>query len=122
MAKQGQTEGKLGAADKEYKEEKNNNKYYDDPDLDKAFSDYVDMRKFIKKPMSSRAVELAKGRLEKLSGGDKETAIAIIDQSIEHSWQGLFELKKDFSAQKVNKFNNFEGRNYNFDELEKEMK
>jgi len=29
---------------------------------------------------------------------------------------------KDFSAQKVNKFNNFEGRNYNFDELEKEMK
>ena len=29
---------------------------------------------------------------------------------------------KDFSAQKVNKFSNFEGRKYNFEELEKEMK
>jgi len=28
---------------------------------------------------------------------------------------------KSFSAQKVNKFNNFEGRKYNFDELEKQM-
>lgn len=121
-AMQGQTEGKLGATDKEYKEYKNNNKYYDDPELDKAFSDYAEMRKLIKKPLSDRAVELAKGKLEKLSCGDKQTSIAILNQSIEHSWQGLFELKKEgnFFAQKVNKFSNFEGRKYNFDELEEE--
>ena len=107
------------------KEEKRiKNKYYEDSELDKAFADYCDMRKFIKKPMSDRAIELAKGKLDKLSNGDKETAIAILNQSIEHSWQGLFELKTDYTKQKpkyTDKFHNFKGRDYDYDELAREM-
>ena len=115
-ASKGQDEGKQGATDKEYKEYKNN-KYYEDTDLDKAFSDYVSMRKQIKKPMTDRAIELSKGRLAKLSGGDKTKSIAILNQSIINSWQGLFELKTDQT-----KFGKgMETHGYDFSELEKLM-
>ena len=63
---------------KEYKEEKEikEYKYYpNDETLDRAFSDYVAMRKQIKKPMSDRAVELAMKNLDKLSDGDNEVAV-----------------------------------------------
>lgn len=87
--------------DKEYKEREEGkegkeikNKYYpNDEKLDQAFSDYVAMRKFIKKPMSDRAVELAIEKLNKLSGGDNDLAIEILNQSTSNSWQGLFPLK-----------------------------
>ena len=120
-ADKGQTKGRQGAAVKEIKEYKNNNKYYEDTDLDKTFSDYVAMRIKIRKPMSDRAIELAKAKLNKLSGGDKEKSIEILNQSILGSWQGLYELKQD-KAVKKNGFSNFEQRKYDFDELEKEMK
>jgi predicted phage replisome organizer len=67
--------------------------YPNDEKLDQAFSDYVAMRKFIKKPMSNRAVELAIEKLNKLSGGDNDLAIEILNQSTSNSWQGLFPLK-----------------------------
>jgi len=76
--------------------EKNVNKYYPTDDaLDKAFSDFVEFRKKIKKPMTDRAIELNMKDLEKLSGGDNDLAIKIINQSIKRGWQGLFELKED---------------------------
>lgn len=100
---------------KEYKEEKN--KYYDDAKLDKAFSDYVAARKQMKKPMTDHAIDLAKKKLDELSGGNTDTAVKIIEQSILGGWQGLFPLKQD---QKKTKFSNFTGRKYNFDELEGE--
>jgi hypothetical protein len=68
--------------------------YYPTDDLlNQAFTDYVKMRKELKKPMTERAVQLAMSNLEKLSGGDNDTAIKILEQSIERSWAGLFELK-----------------------------
>ena len=71
------------------------NKYYpEDELLDNAFSDYVSMRKQIKKPMSDRAIELAMKKLNELSSGNNDTAIAILNQSIMNSWQGLFPLKQ----------------------------
>lgn len=69
-------------------------KYSENKALDKAFSDYVEMRKKIKKPMTDRAVELAKSKLDKLSKGNVNMAIAILNQSVLNSWQGLFELKE----------------------------
>lgn len=99
------------------KEEKN--KYYDDTDLNKAFSDYVSMRKQIKKPMTDHAVDLAKKKLKDLSGDNKETAIKIIEQSIMGSWQGLFPLRQE---QKENKFSKgMMKHGYDFNELEKEV-
>ena len=54
------------------------------------------MRKKIKKPLASdRAITLALNKLESLSGGDQEKAIQILNQSIFHSWQGLFEPKTE---------------------------
>lgn len=65
-----------------------------DESLNKAFAEYVKMRKQIKAPMTERAIELAITKLNKLSGGDNDKAIAILDQSIMNSWKGLFELKE----------------------------
>lgn len=109
---------------KEYKEDKNNIKavaYYPENDkLNKAFIDYVDMRKKIKAPMTDRAIELAKNKLEKLSDGNNEKAIAILEQSVMNSWKGVFELKNDKEEKpKNNKFNNFSGRSYSNEQLEK---
>lgn len=76
-------------------ETKQNYIYYADaPFLDKAFSDYVEFRKKIKKPMTDRAIELAKRNLEKLADNDSDR-IEILNQSIMNGWLGLFELKKD---------------------------
>ena len=67
--------------------------YPNDIVLDRAFKAYVQMRVKIKKPMTDRAIELAMKELEKLSGGDADTAVAILEQSILNSWQGLFALR-----------------------------
>lgn len=93
------------------------------PEVLKEFEEFVKMRKQIKKPMSDHAKELALGKLKKLasSNGDFNPVIAIqiIDNSIEGSWTGLYELK---DKPKGNKFTNFEGQNaYDFDALEKAL-
>ncbi len=78
---------------------KNNNKYIyypEDEKLNSAFSDFVDMRKKIKAPMTDRAIELAKKKLDKLTHGDNDLAIEILNQSIMNSWKGLFELKQSY--------------------------
>ena len=90
--------------------------YYESDVLNQTFIDYVDMRKRIKAPMTDKAVKLAMNKLEKLSQGDNDKAIKILEQSIMNSWKGLFELKEE---KKTNKFNNFEGRQYSNDQLEK---
>ena len=82
------------AATKRSSEPKASAVYYpNDSVLDEAFRSYVQMRVKIKKPMTERAVELAMKELDKLSGGDADAAVAILEQSVLHSWQGLFALK-----------------------------
>lgn len=76
-------------------------KYFpNDEKLDQAFIDYVNMRKKIKKPMTDKAIELAIKKLNELSNGDNDKAIAILNQSIMNSWQGLFPLKNESLASK----------------------
>lgn len=115
-AELGQSEGTTRATDKNIKNIKKDKKYYESDVLNQTFIDYVDMRKRIKAPMTDRAIQLAINKLNKLSGGDNDKAIKILEQSIMNSWKGLFELKEE---KKSNKFNNFEGRSYNNDQLEK---
>lgn len=70
--------------------------YPDDELLDEAFNEYVTMRKRIKKPIcTDKALHRAMNTLEKLSGGDNDLAVKILNQSVDHCWQGLFELKSD---------------------------
>lgn len=68
--------------------------YPNDERLNQAFIDFVEMRKKIKKPLvTDRAVTRAMNRLQRLSNGDNDLAIQILEQSIFHDWQDLYELK-----------------------------
>ena len=51
-------------------------------------------------PEITGAKQAAADKLYKLSGGNPETAKAIIQQSIENRWKGLFELKNNSNGTK----------------------
>lgn len=97
--KQKESKGK----DRKVKESTVNKKvacyYPEDEALNQAFSDFVDMRKTIKKPMTERAVTLAMNKLKKLSAipfadsMDNDLAIQILEQSTMNCWQDLYPLK-----------------------------
>ena len=74
--------------------------YTGDPRLDVAFEEYIRFRKQIKKPMTDRAIQLAVGKLQKMSD-DVEEQIAIINQSIMNGWSGLFPLNQDKGNKKT---------------------
>lgn len=68
--------------------------YPNDEKLNEVFLQYIEHRKAIKHPLKTDyAINLAMKNLEKLSNGDNDTAIEILNQSIMNGWQGLFELK-----------------------------
>lgn len=67
--------------------------YPNDEKLNQAFLDFMEMRKSIKKPMTDRAITRAMNMLQKLAGSDNDLAIQILEQSIYHCWQDLYELK-----------------------------
>ena len=56
----------------------------------KAFENYLDMRKTIKAKATDHAIDLI---LTKLHKQEVKTAIAMLNQSIENSWKGIFPLK-----------------------------
>ena len=62
----------------------------------KTWKDFKDMRKKKNKPMTLRAEELILNELNKLSS-DEDIQIAILNQSIMNSWQGVFPLKERFN-------------------------
>lgn len=61
--------------------------------IEKAWNEYQEMRKAKKKPMTVRAQELTLKELEKLSGGDEQKAVDILNQSIKNTWTGVYALK-----------------------------
>lgn len=77
----------------------------DNEDLLKALMDFASMRKSIKSPLTERAMKLLITELNKLSE-DKNTQIAIINQSILNNWKGVFPLKdQNTRKQEHNKYN-----------------
>ena len=109
-------EGKKGNKEKNTKKDF----FPEDEKLNQAFADFVDMRKQIKAPMTDRAVGMAIKKLTELSGGNSDTAVKILEQSIMNSWKGLF-LLKDNKAPAQNKFNNFTPREQDFEALERKL-
>ena len=63
--------------------------------LDAALKDFEEMRKKMRKPLTDRALALTLSELEKLAPGDDEKKIAILNQSIQRGWQGVFPLKDE---------------------------
>lgn len=104
--------------------------YSDVPDLNEAIIAFIDYRKSMKKPMSDRAITLLLGKLNKMSNSVQEQ-IDILNQSILNGWQGIFPLKNDSGTgrkeivpswmDKPKRKAGFQGRNYDFDELEKKL-
>ena len=109
-------EGKKGNKEKNTKKDF----FPEDEKLNQAFADFVDIRKQIKAPMTDRAVGMAIKKLTELSGGNSDTAVKILEQSIMNSWKGLFPLK-DNKTSAQNKFNNFTPREQDFEALERKL-
>lgn len=83
---------------KEEKPKKNESTVYypNDELLDSAFKEFLVMRNKIKKPIATKqALTRIMNRIEKLSGGDNDLAIKILNQSTDHCWQDVYELKGD---------------------------
>ena len=68
--------------------------YTQNEELRDALRAFIQMRKAIKKPVTNRALELAFKNLDGLTKADADK-IAIVNQSIMNSWQGLFPLKNN---------------------------
>lgn len=82
------------------KERKSKSKSYDEQiaeytqneDLQNALKAFLQMRSFIKKPMTEYAFKLMLNKLDEIGNTDDEK-IAILNQSITNNWQGIFPLK-----------------------------
>ena len=89
------------------KERKSKSKSYDEQiaeytgneELQNALKAFVQMRAFIKKPLTEYGLKLLLNKLSKIGRTDEEK-IAIVNRSVEHNWQGFFEIKEETSYQK----------------------
>ena len=68
--------------------------YTDNIELRNTIYEFIKMRKGIKKPITSYGLKKMLNKLDRLASDD-DTKAQILDQSIEHSWNGIFELKND---------------------------
>lgn len=66
--------------------------YTQNEDLQNALKAFLQMRSFIKKPMTEYALKLMLKKLDEIGNTD-DTKIAILNQSITNNWQGIFPLK-----------------------------
>ena len=68
--------------------------YTDNEDLADALRGFADMRKAIKKPLTDRAWTIIFNKLDDITD-DTSHKIAVLNQSIEHSWQSVYPLKEN---------------------------
>ena len=70
--------------------------YPNDELLNNAFKEFLTMRNKIKKPIATKqALTRMMNKVDRLSGGDNDLAIKILNQSTDHCWQDVYELKSD---------------------------
>lgn len=68
--------------------------YTENKDLQDALHDFVDMRTKARKPLTVRAMKLSLNELDKLAVDDV-TKIAIVNQSIVHTWSTFYKLQNN---------------------------
>lgn len=73
--------------------------YTESKDLQDALHDFVDMRTKMRKPLTPRAMNLSLNKLDELALDDV-TKIAIVNQSIVHSWLTFYKLQNNNNSQK----------------------
>lgn len=62
-------------------------------ELKETLIDFIIMRKTIKKPMTDKALKLLLNKLNKYAANDDNKKIYMLNESIEHSWQTVYEPK-----------------------------
>lgn len=67
----------------------------ENPELREAFVNFIKMRKVIKAQLTNRGLELAINRAYELAKGNPQKMIAVVNQSVERSWRGIFELTEN---------------------------
>ena len=105
------------------KERKSKSKSYDEQiaeyteneELQNALKASVQMRSFIKKPMTEYALKLMLKKLDELGNNDM-AKIAIINQSITHNWQGIFPLKDENTKQEKQPEKKYDQNGYESEE------
>lgn len=65
------------------------------PKLKEALKGFADSRKALHKPLTLRAKRLTLEKLEKLAPHNEVKQVAILNQSVERGWQGVFALQED---------------------------
>lgn len=73
--------------------------YTENKELQDALHDFVDMRTKVRKPLTVRAMKLSLNELDKLAVDDM-TKIAIVNQSIVHSWLTFYKLQNNNGGQR----------------------
>lgn len=68
------------------------------PKLREALKGFADSRKALRKPLTLRAKKLTLEKLEKLAPHNEVRQVAILNQSVERGWQGVFALQEDNGA------------------------
>ena len=63
-------------------------------ELKTALTDWADMRKKLRKPLTERALNLNLKKLHEMTNGNERMMIEIVNQSVMNSWQGFFPVKK----------------------------
>ena len=89
--------------------------YTGNEELQNALKAFVQMRSFIKKPMTEYALKLMLKKLDELGNNDT-TKIAILNQSITHNWQGIFPLKDEYTKQEKKPEKKYDQNGYESEE------
>ena len=89
--------------------------YTQNEELQNALKAFVQMRSFIKKPMTEYALKLMLKNLDELGNSDT-TKIAILNQSITHNWQGIFPLKDEYTKQEKQPEKKYDQNGYEYEE------
>ena len=74
------------------------------PKLCEALRGFEASRKALHKPLTLRAKELIVKKLTKLAPGNEAMQVAILDQSVERGWQGVFPLKPEWKQERNEKY------------------
>lgn len=59
-------------------------------EIRETLREFIKMRTFIKKPMTSRALELLIAKLKRMAGQNKQKALDILNNSIVNCWQDIY--------------------------------
>lgn len=92
---------------------------FSEPELEDAFQLFITCRKQNGQKLSEDQIRLLREELYSLSNNVMEQ-LAIVRKATVSNWKSFYPMKKSSDGKK-NKFNNFQSRDYDYDDMEKTM-